>query len=128
MQDKARFVPFKLDDTFVERVYEQVSKVPYGSVCTYGTIAELAGYPKAAREVGRVMSRVPRELKLPCHRIVNAKGTLAPDYAFGGQEKQRELLEAEGITFIGEDTINMKQHVWPPKDEPEQLTLGFPDA
>ncbi len=118
----------KLDDTFLTCVYEQVALVPYGTVCTYGTIAELAGYSKAAREVGRAMSRTPAELNLPCHRIVNAKGTLAPDYAFGGQEKQRQLLEAEGITFINEETINMKRHVWPPKDEPEQLFFDFSGA
>ena len=79
----------EMDEEFFERVYAQVRRVPAGSVCTYGTIAELAGYPKASREVGLAMSRVQSGWNLPCHRIVNAKGTLAPTYAFGGQRVQR---------------------------------------
>ena len=66
-----------------------------------------------------------RAWELPCHRIVNAKGTLAPSYAFGGKENQRALLEAEGVAFLDDDTIDMRHHRWPPSDEPEQLTLGL---
>ena len=99
-----------MDEAFYERVYAQVRQVPPGTVCTYGTIAELAGYPRAAREVGLAMSRVQRAWNLPCHRIVNAKGTLAPSYAFGGKANQRKLLEDEGVTFLDEDTIDMKRH------------------
>ena len=115
----------EMDETFYERVYEQVRKVPSGSVCTYGAIAELAGYPRASREVGYAMSRAQRAWELPCHRIVNAKGTLAPSYAFGGKENQRALLEAEGVAFLDDDAIDMRHHRWPPSDEPEQLTLGL---
>ena len=126
MDDSAYSGLLDLDDEFFDRVYEQVEKVPSGTVCTYGSIAELAGYPKASREVGIAMSRVTADLNLPCHRIVNAKGTLAPSYAFGGQEKQRQLLEEEGVAFIDEETINMRKHRWPLGDEPEQLTLQLP--
>lgn len=129
MQDSKNSGLIEMDETFFERVYEQVRNVPFGTVCTYGTIAELAGYPKASREVGYAMSRVLSEWNLPCHRIVNAKGTLAPSYAFGGKEKQRQLLEDEGVTFVDAETIDMKKHRWPPIEEPEpeieQLTLGF---
>ena len=122
-----------MDDAFFEHVYAQVSRVPAGFVSTYGAIAELAGYPGAAREVGHAMARVQNGWNLPCHRIVNAKGTLAPSYAFGGQRRQRALLEAEGITFLPdtpEPTIDMPRHLWPrpePKPEPaqQQLSLEF---
>ena len=116
----------EMDEAFFERVYAQVRCVPAGSVCTYGTIAELAGYPKASREVGLAMSRVQSGWNLPCHRIVNAKGTLAPTYAFGGQRVQRQLLEDEGVAFVDDETIDMVRHRWPPCDEPggpEQLAL-----
>ncbi len=121
----------EMNETFFERVYKQVARVPEGTVCTYGTIAELAGYPRASREVGFAMSRALSEWNLPYHRIVNAKGTLAPSYAFGGKDKQRQLLEAEGVSFVDEETIDMKKHRWPPSEnstagsEPEQLALGF---
>ena len=116
----------EMDEAFFERVYAQVRCVPAGSVCTYGTIAELAGYPKASREVGLAMSRVQSAWNLPCHRIVNAKGTLAPTYAFGGQRVQRQLLEDEGVAFVDDETIDMARHRWPACDEPggpEQLAL-----
>ena len=119
----------EMDETFYERVYVQVRKVPAGSVCTYGDIAALAGYPGAAREVGLAMSRVQRAWNLPCHRIVNAKGTLAPSYAFGGKDRQRALLEAEGVPFLDSDTIDMPRARWPRPEPPElpqqQLDLGI---
>ena len=96
---KKPYVPHAIDKTFCKRVYEQVAQVPVGHVCTYGKIAELAGYPNAAREVGRAMSLVQPEQDLNPHRIVNAKGTLAPYDVFGGQTIQRKLLEDEGVTF-----------------------------
>ena len=40
-------------------------------------------------------------------------------------ENQRALLEAEGVAFLDDDTIDMRHHRWPPSDEPEQLTLGL---
>ena len=119
----------EMDETFYELVYVQVRKVPAGSVCTYGDIAALAGYPGAAREVGLAMSRVQRAWNLPCHRIVNAKGTLAPSCAFGGKDRQRALLEAEGVPFLNSDTIDMPRARWPRPEPPEpsqrQLDLGI---
>lgn len=110
--------PGRVDRAFFDRVYEQVSKVPAGRVCTYGDIAELAGYPGMARQVGAAMAGVKAEWQLPAHRIVNAKGTLAPNYAFGGKDVQRRLLEEEGVAFLekgsaGEAAIDMAKHRWP---------------
>lgn len=105
---------------FVESVHAAVATVPWGKVATYGQIAAMAGDPDAAREVGHIMSAVSAGLGLPCHRIVNRAGTLSPEYAFGGQERQRAMLEAEGITFSAKGRINMDRHVW---GEDEQLSL-----
>lgn len=105
---------------FVEAVHAAVAKVPFGKVATYGQIAEMAGQPTAAQEVGYVMSRVSPGLGLPCHRIVNKLGTLSPEVAFGGQDRQRALLEAEGVTFGETGRINMFRHVW---GEDEQMSL-----
>ena len=118
----------EMDEVFFERVYEQVARVPAGTVCTYGTIAELAGYPRASREVGFAMSRALSEWDLPYHRIVNAKGPLAPSHAIGGKDTPRQMLEGEGVTFVAAETIDMKKHRWPPEpdsgeSEPEQLSL-----
>lgn len=101
-----------VDAAFAEQVYEAVARIPRGKVATYGQIAEQVGDPLAGREVGHIMSCAPSERNLPCHRIVNRTGALAPDYAFGGQEKQRALLEAEGITFLADGRIDMALHLW----------------
>ncbi len=101
-----------VDADFCRKVYEVVAKIPAGKVATYGQIAEMLDDPSAAREVGYAMSRVPASHKLPCHRVVNRTGALAPEYAFGGQAKQRAMLEAEGITFISGDRIDMTRHLW----------------
>lgn len=110
----------EMDTGFVNRVYGIVAEIPRGKVATYGQIAEMAGDPLAAREVGYIMSQVPPGLGLPCHRVVNRTGTLAPDYVFGGQKRQRAMLEGEGITFLQNGRINIERHQW---GEYEQLTL-----
>ncbi len=95
---------------FFKQVYEIVATVPPGSVISYGTIAKLLGRPRAARLVGYAMHSVPIELKLPCHRVVNRNGSMAPGDIFGGEEKQRQLLEEEGITFLENGCIYMERH------------------
>ena len=98
-----------VDAAFAEQVYEAVARIPCGKVDTYGQIAALVGDPLAGREVGHIMSCAPSGR---CHRVVHRTGVLAPDYAFGGQEKQRALLEAEGVTFLADGRIDMALHLW----------------
>ena len=98
-----------VDADFAQQVYAVVAQIPTGKVATYGQIAEMVGDVLAAREVGHIMSC---ELKLPCHRVVNRTGVLAPEYAFGGQDRQRALLEAEGVTFLADGRIDMVLHLW----------------
>lgn len=112
-----------IDDRFMEKVYAQVAGIPFGKVSTYGKIGELAGYPNTAREVGVAMSRVPEKSGLPCHRVVNKNGTLAPSHAFGSKEKQREMLLREGVTFREDGLIRMERHMWPDESGGEQLSL-----
>ncbi len=95
---------------FFEQVYDIVAKVPPGSVITYGRIAQLLGRPRAARLVGYALNRVPSELLLPCHRVVNREGSMAPGNIFGGEENQRRRLAEEGITFLENGCIDMKKH------------------
>lgn len=113
----------EMDARFYERVYARVAEIPAGKVCTYGKIAELAGYPRASREVGLAMSRVPIGTGLPCQRVVNKNGTLAPDYAFGGKEQQKKQLQAEGVAFLDDGTIDMPKHLWTYDSPVEQLAF-----
>lgn len=113
----------EIDGAFLEKVYALVARIPAGRVATYGKIAELAGYPRASREVGIAMSRTPGGSGLPCHRVVNKNGTLAPEYAFGGPGKQRALLLAEGVTFLPDGKIRMEKHIWPESPQSGQLSM-----
>ena len=98
---------------FFERVYQMVEQVPEGMVATYGQIAKLVGEPRRARYVGYALHVNPRPGIIPCHRIVFADGRLAPGFAFGGPEAQRELLEAEGVSFLTDGRVDLSASRWP---------------
>ena len=75
-------------------------QVPEGMVATYGQIARRVASPAAHATSPTPWPVNPRPGIIPCHRIVFADGRLAPGFAFGGPEAQRELLEAEGVSFL----------------------------
>ena len=97
-----------LPEGFDAEVYSVVAQIPAGRVTTYGQIARLIGMPGYARRVGHALAAAPAGL--PCHRVVNKTGTLAPGFAFGGQERQRDMLETEGVTFLADGRIDMARH------------------
>ena len=80
-----------------ERVYDYVKCVPCGKVVTYGQVAAAIGAPRCARQVGWALHVNPEPGVIPCHRVVNREGRLAPAFAFGGEEVQERLLEEEGV-------------------------------
>ena len=73
--------------SFFENVYEAVQLIPRGKVATYGQIARMIGAPRSSRAVGYALHANPRPGVIPCHRVVNREGRLAPAFAFGGPEK-----------------------------------------
>ena len=84
-------------DSPTKRIYEAVKRIPKGHVATYAQVAEMAGDRKMARAVGNALHKNPDPSTIPCHRVVNAKGELAGEYAFGGAWKQAEILKKEGV-------------------------------
>lgn len=91
------------------RIYEAVKKIPLGKVATYGQVALLAGDKKMARAVGNALHKNPEPGVIPCHRVVNSKGELAGEFAFGGPGRQAELLEAEGVSVV-DGKVNLKDY------------------
>ena len=83
-----------------KRIYEAVKKIPKGRVATYGKVAEMAGNPRMSRAVGNALHKNPDPAHIPCYRVVNSKGELAGAFAFGGENVQKKLLEADGIEVI----------------------------
>jgi methylated-DNA-protein-cysteine methyltransferase related protein len=80
---------------FHAAVYRLVRQVPRGRVVTYGQVAALLGYPRAARAVGQAMRHCPPSL--PWHRVVNARGGISVRGNVGSMLTQRILLEQEGV-------------------------------
>ena len=95
-------------NSFSKQVYSIVAQIPEGKIATYGQIALMLGNPLAARAVGTAMRNTPVYLNIPCHRVVNRLGEMAPGDAFGGAEKQYEMLEKEGVIFKENGCIDMK--------------------
>ena len=93
-----------------EKIYEVVKSIPEGKVATYGQVAMLAGNPRWARVVGYALHNNPQPGVIPCHRVVNREGKVAPAFAFGGSDIQRELLEAEGIVFEQDGHVDLKKY------------------
>ena len=87
-------------DSPSKRIYEAVKRIPKGHVATYGQVAEMAGDRKMARAVGNALHRNPDPEGIPCFRVVNSKGELAGEFAFGGSGAQARLLEADGIEVV----------------------------
>ena len=95
-----------------ERIYDVVRRIPSGRVCTYGMVAALAGNSRWSRVVGYALHGNPSPETIPCYRVVNRFGELSQAFAFGGINRQRELLEAEGVQFTEDGRVDMLQFLW----------------
>jgi methylated-DNA-[protein]-cysteine S-methyltransferase len=84
----------RLANGFSRTVLDELARVPYGRLTTYGALAAQSGRPRAARAVGTIMNRNPIPIVLPCHRVVGANGSLT-GYG-GGLERKQQLLTLEG--------------------------------
>lgn len=95
-------------DNFTQRVYQVVAMIPEGRVATYGTVARLAGSPRAARQVGSILCRLPADTRLPWHRVVNRFGTSSLQEA--GRRQQQVLLAAEGLECSA--PLDLQRYGW----------------
>ena len=100
---------------FFDQVYEVVKQIPKGKVVTYGQIAKALG-TRDARKVGWALHANKEANHVPCHRVVNNTGGLAPNFAFsatgrsafgGDPQEQRRRLEAEGVGFINQNQVDL---------------------
>ncbi|MGL4860522.1 MAG: MGMT family protein [Enterobacteriaceae bacterium] len=95
-----------------QRVYTVVAAIPPGKVLTYGNVAQLAGSPRAARQIGRLLSRLPAGSTLPWHRVINHQGRIS--LTGESYQKQLTLLKQEGICFDTTERIDLKRYSWQP--------------
>ena len=101
-----------MQQSFFEKVYEILKQIPDGKVVTYGQIAYAIGAPRCARQVGYALHVNPQPYVIPCHRVVNRFGRLAPAFAFGGEEVQAELLRKEGVEVDENYTVDLNKYLF----------------
>lgn len=94
-----------------EQIWQIIAAVPRGKVVTYGQVARLAGYPRHARYVGTTLRKLPSGSRLPWHRVINAQGRLSFPQGSEAWRRQRELLEQDGVVFIG-DRVSLREYGW----------------
>ncbi len=99
-------------NSFFNKVYDVVKQIPLGKVATYGQIAKLCGNKRMSRQVGWALHVNPNPYETPCHRVVNRQGKLAPAFAFGGIDVQKQLLLKEGVRFTDENTVDLDACLW----------------
>jgi methylated-DNA-protein-cysteine methyltransferase-like protein len=99
---------------FTDRVIQTVRDIPAGKVATYGQIARLAGSPRAARQVARILHACSAKEGLPWHRVVNREGRIALK-PLQGFEEQKRLLEREGILLDSSGAIDLLRFLWLPR-------------
>jgi methylated-DNA-protein-cysteine methyltransferase related protein len=94
------------------RIVTLIRRIPRGKVASYGQIAAMAGDPRGARRVARLLHSSSRKRRLPWHRVINSRGgvSLPPG---GGYELQRSLLEAEGVVFR-RNRVDLTRFGWRP--------------
>jgi methylated-DNA-protein-cysteine methyltransferase-like protein len=100
-------------DSFTARAAELIRSIPKGRVATYGQIAGMAGDPRGAREVVRVLHS---QKDLPWHRVLAAGGRIT--LPGPGGTLQRKLLEAEGVRFDPDGATPLALYGWPGETRP----------
>lgn len=94
-----------------QRIWQVVNLIPAGKVASYGQVAQLAGMARAARLVGAVLKSLPSNTRLPWHRVVQSKGSIAFPTGAERYYRQKKRLQNEGVVFENE-RINMKVYQW----------------
>lgn len=94
-----------------ELIYDVVKQIPRGKVATYGQVAALAGNKNWSRVVGYALHANPDPEHIPCHRVVNRFGEVSKAFVFGGENRQIELLQQEGVTLDG-NKVDLERCQW----------------
>jgi methylated-DNA-protein-cysteine methyltransferase-like protein len=107
---------FFSDADFRSEVIRLIKSIPKGRVATYGQIASLAGHHLSVRRVVWILHSCSRKEGLPWYRVVNRRGAIALRPG-AGYERQKELLEREGVVFDERARIDLERFLWEPDDE-----------
>ena len=106
-----------------DRIYDVIARIPRGRVATYGQVAELAGLPRAARQVGYALAALHDDPRgVPWHRVIGRRSKTRGRITIldpMGATMQRMRLEAEGVVFDEIGQVSLERFGWPKEDEPK---------
>lgn len=102
------------EKSFFDKVYEQVKRIPFGRVSTYGAIARKIGSPQSARMVGYALNASHNLDDVPAHRVVNRNGMLTGKHHFQGTNLMQQLLENEGVIVKNNQVTEFDKLFWQP--------------
>lgn len=97
---------------FTKKVVEIIADIPEGKVMTYGQIAAIAGSPRGARQVVRILHTLSEKYQLPWQRVLNSKGCIGLPGEHG--QLQRRMLEKEGVIFTEDGFANLIEYGYEP--------------
>ena len=100
-----------MDPSFRDAVYQIVAAIPPGTVSSYGAVARQAGFPRHARIVGRLMSQLPTDTRLPWHRVLRGDGRIALAGTPAGEQQIQRLLD-ENVTVLGDRVPRQHFQQW----------------
>ena len=99
--------------TRMRRIWDTIADIPPGSVANYGQVAEIAGIPRGARQVGYALRHTPDGMDLPWHRVVQSSGRSAVDRGSRPYRLQRDRLAEEGV-LMSNGKVDMNRYRWQP--------------
>jgi methylated-DNA-protein-cysteine methyltransferase-like protein len=96
-----------------ERIWATICDIPRGSVASYGQVAEIAGFPRGARQVGYALRHLPSGHEVPWHRVITASGKIAFTAGSDAFREQRRRLQAEDVPIL-KGRVDMRKYRWRP--------------
>jgi methylated-DNA-protein-cysteine methyltransferase-like protein len=97
----------------MHRIWDTIRDIPKGNVASYGQIAEVAGIPRGARQVGYALRHLPDNHDVPWHRVILASGKITFDKDAPQFEEQSKRLMMDDVAVIA-GRIDMQKYRWQP--------------
>ena len=108
----ARRKPTQARAPLTERILAVIKAIPKGKVASYGQVAALAGSPRGARQVARVLHSLSGKEKLPWHRVIGASGMISLPAESGAEQARR--LRREGVAVDARGMADLARFRWNP--------------
>ncbi len=96
-----------------ERIWATIRDIPEGCVASYGQIADIAGIPRGARQVGYALRHLPSGSSVPWYRVIQASGNIAFKAGSDAFDEQSKRLIKEDVAILN-GRIDMKKYRWQP--------------